>query len=68
MRAYFTPGYHGPRWTPEQLALLGTADNATIAAQIGRTVDAVRLMRTRLGIAKPIDRRRRRPESLFQKS
>jgi hypothetical protein len=43
-------GYHGPRWTAEQLALLGTAPDAEVAARIGRTAGAVRQMRTGQGI------------------
>jgi hypothetical protein len=36
----FSPsGYHGLRWTAEQLALLDTAPDAEVAAQIGRTVE-----------------------------
>jgi hypothetical protein len=46
-------------WTPEQLALLGTLPDGELAAQIGRSATAVRVMRTRLGIASACDRRRR---------
>jgi hypothetical protein len=46
-------------WTAEQLALLGTVPDAELARRFGRTVDAVRLKRTRLGIPKTVDRRRR---------
>ena len=36
--------------TPEQVALLGTAPDAEVAAQTCRSVAAVRVVRTRLGI------------------
>jgi len=52
-------GYHGPRWTAEQLALLGTMPDEEVAAQTGRSIAAVRLMRTRRKIASACDRRRR---------
>jgi hypothetical protein len=56
---HLRPGYHGPRWSAEDLALLGTAADADVGAQVGRTVGAVRVMRTRLGIPSACDRRRR---------
>jgi hypothetical protein len=43
------PGYHGPRWTDAELALLGTMPDEEVAAQIGKTPGAVSLMRWRLG-------------------
>lgn len=43
-------GYHGPLWTAEQLALLGTLPDAEVAQRIGRTRNAVRIRRERLGI------------------
>jgi hypothetical protein len=46
-------GYHGPRWTEEDLALLGTAPDEEVARRIGRTANAVRVMRDRLGIPRP---------------
>jgi hypothetical protein len=46
-------------WTPEQLALLGTRPDEQLAEQLGRTAHAVRLKRTRLGIASASDRRRK---------
>jgi hypothetical protein len=55
---FLQPGYHGPRWTAEDLALLGTLPDAEVAEQIGRTETAVRVMRTRLKIATAEDRRR----------
>jgi hypothetical protein len=48
-------------WTPEQVAQLGTMPDAGLAAQIGRTVGAVRQKRTGLGI--PSARDLRRPEN-----
>jgi hypothetical protein len=47
------------RWTPEELALLGTLPDAEIAARIGRTETAVRTKRSRRGFRSPRDRRRR---------
>jgi hypothetical protein len=46
-------------WTPEQLARLGTLPDEQLAEQLGRTATAVRVKRTRLGIASACDRRRR---------
>jgi hypothetical protein len=46
-------GYHGPRWTPEALALLGTMPDEDVAARVGKTPGGVRVMRTRLGIPNP---------------
>jgi hypothetical protein len=53
------PGYHGPRWASADLALLGVLPDEQVAQRTGRTVEAVRIMRTRLGIATADDRRRR---------
>jgi hypothetical protein len=50
---FLRPGYHGPRWTLEQLRMLGTAPDAVVATRIGRTALAVRVMRDRLGIPNP---------------
>jgi hypothetical protein len=44
-------GYHGPWWTEEELALLGTLPDAEVAARIGSSVNAVRVKRRRAGIA-----------------
>jgi hypothetical protein len=35
LKRFLRPGYHGPRWTPEQLRQLGTAPDAVVAARIG---------------------------------
>jgi len=43
-------GYHGPRWTAADLALLRTLPDAEVARLLGRTETAVRVMRTRKGI------------------
>jgi hypothetical protein len=55
-----TPPHIGGRpWTAKELAQLGTVPDAELAAQIGRTEMAVRVMRTRRGVATAKDRRRR---------
>jgi hypothetical protein len=46
-------GSHGPRWTPGEVALLGTMPDEEVAAQIGKTPSAVRQKREGLGIANP---------------
>jgi hypothetical protein len=46
-------GYHGPLWTAEDIALLGTAPDRDVARQVGRTPNAVRVMRDRLGVPRP---------------
>jgi hypothetical protein len=46
-------GYHGPLWTAEEIALLGTVPDEELARRIGRTPNAVRVMRDRLGIPRP---------------
>jgi hypothetical protein len=55
---YLRTGYHGPRWTKAQLRLLGKYPDDVVAARVGRTVDAVRCKRTRLGIPTALDRRK----------
>lgn len=42
--------WRGKAWTAEQVALLGTAEDAAIAYTIGRRVNAVALNRHRLGV------------------
>jgi len=59
-------GYHGPWWTEEELALLGTLPDDEVAARVGRTANAVRIKRTLRGIPTALDKRqdrkaRRRP-------
>jgi hypothetical protein len=56
---YLPKGYHGPWWTVEETALLGTASDEDVARRIGRSADAVRCRRNRHGIPHPRDRRRR---------
>src|SRR5262245_24943754 len=53
------PGSHGPRWTEGQLRLLGSDTDEAVAALVGRTPAAVRVMRTRRGIPTARDRRRK---------
>jgi len=44
---HLRPGYHGPLWT---MAQLGKIPDEEVAARIGRTPNAVRVKRGRLGI------------------
>jgi hypothetical protein len=46
-------------WTSEQIALLGRVPDNEAAVRIGRTTNAVRLMRTKRGIPSACDRRMR---------
>jgi hypothetical protein len=57
--ARLTPGYPWPRWTRRELGLLGTDDDDVVAAKVGRTLEAVRLMRRKRKVPKFRDRRRR---------
>src|SRR5262245_26532891 len=41
------------QWKKAELQLLGTAADAEVAERIGRTTNAVRIMRTRLGVPHP---------------
>lgn len=45
------------QWTPEEIALLGTALDRVVAEQVGRSVEAVGVYRRKLGIA-PYDMKR----------
>jgi hypothetical protein len=45
-------GYPGHWWTSEELALLGTLPDDVVATRIGRSVAAVRVMRSRLDSGK----------------
>jgi hypothetical protein len=47
------------RWTAADLAHLGTLPDEDLAVKLGRAANAVRIKRTRLGIASACDRRRR---------
>ena len=53
---YLQPGYHGPLWTAEELALLGTLPDADVAVIVGKSANAVRVQRTKKGIpaVKPV--------------
>src|SRR5262249_19222768 len=58
----FTKGHRhpdSPFWTAKELRLLGTDTDEAIAQKIGRTANAVRIMRDRLGIARKREQRRR---------
>jgi hypothetical protein len=46
-------GYHGPMWSPEDVALLGVLPDAEVARRTGRTPGAVRQRREELGISNP---------------
>ena len=50
-------GYHGPLWTPEDIALLGTVPDVEVARRTGRTLEAVRQKREELGIRNPAGNR-----------
>jgi len=50
---YLRPGYHGPRWSRGQLALLGTLPDEEVPRRTGRTPGAVRVMRRRRGVPPP---------------
>jgi hypothetical protein len=52
------PNLSGLGWTAEELALLGTAQDAEVAARTGRTERAVTLKRCRLRIPTFWDRQR----------
>jgi hypothetical protein len=49
-----------PRWTEEELALLGTAPDKEIARRLGRTKRAVYQMRWSMGLANPFEGRQGR--------
>ena len=53
-----TPGYRGPWWTRREVALLGKLPDEEVAAMVGRTPEAVRCKREKLGIPNPQGRRR----------
>jgi hypothetical protein len=62
LEQHLRPGYNGgPRWSAEDLALLGTMPDEEVAAQIGRTTGAVRCKRTQRRIPTACDRRRAAP-------
>jgi hypothetical protein len=47
-------------WKAKELRLLGEAPDAEVVARTGRTVNSVRIKRTRLGIPTANDRRKRK--------
>jgi hypothetical protein len=49
---HLRPGYHGPRWTAEDLDLLGVLPDDEVAMRTNRSENAVRLARRRRGIAR----------------
>ena len=49
-----------PAWSPVDLALLGTMPDDEVARLTGKTHNAVRIRREKLGIPNPTDRRRNR--------
>jgi hypothetical protein len=54
------PGYNlGQWWGPAELRLLGRLPDREVAAKVGRSHNAVRIKRERLGVPNPVDRRRR---------
>jgi hypothetical protein len=57
---YLKPGYYGPWWTKKEIALLGKFPDEKVAKRIGRPVNGVRIMRTRLGISSVNGRRQKR--------
>jgi hypothetical protein len=57
---HLRPGYHGPRWTRAERALLGKLSDAEVAARIGRTVGAVRQTRNLAGLPPAVPRRRKK--------
>jgi hypothetical protein len=42
-------GYHGPRWTPEDIAILGAVPDPEFARRTHRSVNAVRQTRYPVG-------------------
>ena len=56
---YMRPSVELRKWPETDVALLGTMPDDEVAGRIGKTVEAVRLKRQRLGISNPADRRRR---------
>jgi hypothetical protein len=53
LKRHLHPGYHGPRRTPQEVALLGTLPDEEVAARTGKTPGAVRQKREELGIPNP---------------
>jgi hypothetical protein len=57
---HLRPRYRGDEWTEAEIKLLGKLPDAEVAARIGRTVEAVRVKRTRAGLPTAKDQRQRR--------
>jgi hypothetical protein len=53
LKRFLHLGNHGPLWTAEQVALLGTMPDDDLAAQLGKSINSVRLKHEKLGIPKP---------------
>ena len=49
------PGYQGPWWTAEEVALLGVLSDEEAARKLGKSSSAVRQKREELGIPNPED-------------
>jgi transposase-like protein len=57
---HIRPGYNlGPWWSRREVALLGKLPDEEVATKVGRTPNAVRIKREKLGIPNPRVRRRR---------
>jgi hypothetical protein len=54
---HLVTGYHGPLWTEEETALLGTVPDGEVARRTGRTAGAVRQKREELRIPNPAGNR-----------
>ena len=50
---YLKTGYHGPWWTRAEVALLGRVPDEEVARRTGRTPNAVRCKREKLGRVRP---------------
>jgi hypothetical protein len=55
---HLRPRYRGDEWTGAEKKLLGKLPDDEVGRRIGRTVEAVRTMRTESGIPTALDRRR----------
>ena len=58
LRRHLRPGGGRSQWTPPQLQLRIRMPDDEVADRIGRTVEAVRLKRQKLGILNPVERLR----------
>jgi hypothetical protein len=50
-------GYHGRRWTAQDVAVLARRPDAEVARRVGRSVEAVRQKREELGLLNPSRKR-----------